>query len=83
MARYEIELNDDTLIQADDVRFAGDGKFVELIPRKPTLIEGTPERLLINTSNVRSIHHRPIGMSGGWRFDGTKDSQFSVADDSV
>lgn len=83
MARYEIELTDDTTIEADDARFVGDGRFVELIPRKPVVTEGQPERILVNSSSVRSIHHKPIGFKGGWRFDGDKDAYFAPTEGSI
>ncbi len=83
MARYQIELSDDSLIEADDARFVCDGKFVELIPRRATVSDGVPERLLINTSQVRAIHYRPIGFKGGWRFDSGKDPSFEPTEGSI
>ncbi len=83
MARYQIELNDESLIEADDARFVCDGKFVELIPRRAAVSEGTPERMLINASQVRTIHYRPVGFKGGWRFDGSKDASFEPSEGSI
>lgn len=83
MARYEIELTDETVIEADDARFACEGKFVELIPRKASTIGGEPERILLNTSRILSVHHKAIGFKGGWRLDGTRDSYFTRTDGSI
>lgn len=83
MARYELELDDDTVMHADDARFVADGRFVELIPRKASSVEGAPERVLLHSDRVRAIHHRAIGFKGGWRFDGGKDGDFSPTEGSI
>ncbi len=83
MARYEIELSDDTVIEADDARFLCDGKFIELIPRKTAAIEGEPATVVINSSHVVAIEHKKIGFSGGYRFGGDKDSSFAKTEGSV
>jgi hypothetical protein len=77
MARYEVELSDETIIEADDARFLCDGKFVELLPRKAASIEGEPATIVINSSQVVAIEHKKIGFSGGYRFSGDKDSSFA------
>jgi len=83
MARYEIELNDDTVIEADDARFVCEGKFIEMIPRKAVSTVGEPERILLNSSQVRSVHHKAIGFKGGWRLTGNKDASFARSDGSI
>lgn len=83
MARYEIELDDESVLHADDARFVCEGRFLELIPRKAATIGGLPERIVLNTVRVLSVHHRAIGFKGGWRFTGEKDSDFSPTEGSV
>ena len=83
MARYEIELDDDTVLEADDARFVAGGRFIELIPRKADTIERYPAIVVLNASAVRAIQHRQIGFSGGWRFDGEKDKSFARTEGSV
>ena len=83
MARYEIELSDETIIEADDARFLCDGKFVELLPRKATSIDGKPAAIVINSSQVIAIEHKKIGFSGGYRFGGDKDSSFAKTEGSI
>lgn len=83
MARYEIELEDDTVLHADDARFVCQGRFLELIPRKAATVGGCPERTVLNTARVRAVHHRAIGFKGGWRFTGEKDSDFAPTEGSV
>lgn len=83
MARYEIELDDESALHADDARFVAGGRFLELIPRKPSTIDGMPERIVLNATRVVSIHHRAIGFKGGWRFSGEKDSAFGPTEGSI
>lgn len=83
MARYEIELEDDTVLHADDARFVCEGRFLELIPRKASTVSGFPERTLLNSTLVRAVHHRAIGFKGGWRFSGEKDSDFAATEGSI
>ncbi len=83
MARYAIELTDDTALEADDARFVCEGKFIELIPRRAATTGREPERILLNTSQVRSVHHTPIGFKGGWRLDGNKDAYFTRTEGSI
>lgn len=83
MARYEIELSDETVIEADDARFLCDGKFVELLPRKASSIEGEQATIVINSSQVLVIEHKKIGFSGGYRFGGEKDSSFAKTEGSI
>jgi hypothetical protein len=83
MARYEIELDDESLLEADDARFVANGRFIELIPRKATASNGLPERVVLNAAAVRAIHVRPIGFKGGWRLDGSKDSSFEPTEGSI
>jgi hypothetical protein len=47
MARYEIELEDDTVLHAGDARFVCQGRFLELIPRKASTVDGDPERTVL------------------------------------
>lgn len=83
MARYEIELDDASVIEADDARFVADGRFLEIIPRKAGSSGSGPERLLLNSQAVRAVHVKPIGFKGGWRFDGGKDSSFDPSEGSI
>lgn len=83
MARYELELEDDTVLHADDARFVGGGRFVEVIPRKAGTVAGGPERIVFAARQVRCIHHRSIGFSGGWRFTGEKDGDFGPSEGSI
>jgi len=83
MARYEIELDDESVIEADDARFVAGGRFIELIPRKASSSSGEPERVVLNSSVVRAVHFRPIGFKGGWRFEGGKDSSFEPSEGSI
>ncbi len=83
MARYLIELTDDTVVEADDARYACEGKFIEYIPRGAKTYEGEPETCVINSSAVRIIYRKPIGFKGGWRFNGEKDSLFARTEGSV
>lgn len=83
MARYEIELDDETVIEADDARFVAGGRFIELIPRKAGTSGSGPERLLLNSDRVRGVHFRAIGFKGGWRFDGNKDGSFDASEGSI
>ncbi len=83
MARYEIELSDETVMEADDARFLCDGKFVELIPRKTTSIDGEPATVVINSSQIVAVEHKKIGFSGGYRFGGDKDSSFAKTEGSI
>lgn len=83
MARYEIELDDESVIEADDARFVADGRFLEVIPRKAGTSGSGPERLLLNSQAVRAVHFKPIGFKGGWRFDGGKDSSFDPSEGSI
>jgi hypothetical protein len=84
MARYEIELDDESILEADDARFVAGGRFLEIIPRKaPSSSGGAPERIVLNSAVVRAVHFRPIGFKGGWRFDGGKDSSFDPSEGSV
>lgn len=83
MARYQLELTDDTILEADDARFVAGGRFVELIPRKASTVDGAPERIVVNVAQVRTIHHRSIGFTGGWRFTGDKDRAFAPSEGSI
>jgi hypothetical protein len=83
MARYEIELEDETVVVADDARFVAGGRFIELIPRKAATSSGEPERIVLNSSLVRAVHYKAIGFKGGWRLDGAKDSSFEPSEGSI
>ena len=83
MARYEIDLKDDTVIHADDARFVSGGRFLEIIPRKAKTIHGSPETLLLNSDLIDTVQHKAIGFKGGWRFTGDKDSGFDKTEGSV
>lgn len=83
MARYEIELADETVIQADDARYACGGRFIEFIPRRAAITDGLPETCSIRADLVRLVRHTPIGFKGGWRFTGDKDSEFVKTEGSI
>lgn len=83
MARYEIELADETVVEADDARFVAGGRFVEFIPRKAGKVGDGAERVVLNAELVRGIHFKAIGFKGGWRFDGERDSSFERSDGSI
>jgi hypothetical protein len=83
MARYEIELDDETVLEADDARFVAGGRFIEAIPRKAEAIERYPAVVVLNAAHVRAVQHTKIGFSGGWRFDGSKDKSFARTEGSI
>jgi hypothetical protein len=83
MARYEIELDDESILEADDARFVAGGRFLEIIPRKASSSGGEPERVVLNSAIIRAVHFKPIGFKGGWRFDGAKDSSFDPSEGSI
>lgn len=83
MARYEIELDDETVVEADDARFVAGGRFIEIIPRKASAAGNGPERVVLNAELVRGIHFKAIGFKGGWRFDGDKDAAFDRSEGSI
>jgi hypothetical protein len=83
MARYEITLQDETTIEADDARYACGGSFIEFIPRRPNTQDRVPELCSINADQVRLIHRKPIGFKGGWRFTGERDAFFDATEGSI
>lgn len=77
MGRYKIILKDGTTVEADDVRYAGEGHFVEYITRY------SHKTCSVNSNDVKKVEKIDLGYEGGMRFTGEHDTSFRRTNGSI
>lgn len=77
MGRYIVKLKDGSSVEADDVRYAGEGNFVEYITRY------SHKTCSLNSEDVKKIEPVDLGYEGGMRFTGEHDTSFRKTRGSI